>query len=172
MRKNDDFEKFINSKHDKGPKMKESRFMLTVNSQQVIRSKDDQFIKRFRYVVQIFLENITRFVDTHEGFPMDDERTCRIEAVRIETGPNNQKLHFHANIEFTHYSRIRLNLHKIREYFKVNLTGVKCHVYLKVIPSSYLSSRESVNMYILKHDGEDDDLFGFDIDEINDKISF
>jgi hypothetical protein len=131
---------------------KQSNFFLTINSQQAVSKtslQSSKFVQRFQDVMLMFCEHIEKFITTHAGFPTDDKREIEIVPA-IEVGKKQHRIHAHMTIEITHFSRIKLNLPKIRSYFKHNLVGVNPHVYLKHYYKSRISDEDRIKSYVLK----------------------
>lgn len=134
-------------------KQKQSNFFVSINTLQVATP---DFLDLFEVVLETFFENINKFITTFKGYPVDDEREVIILPV-IEVGKKYHRLHCHCTIEMTHYSKIKLNLSKIRKYFKMNLDlngniNLDVHHYYK----SKLTDEEKIKSYITKTYNDDD----------------
>lgn len=139
----------------KKDKINLSNFFITVNSQQHMKRRDDNdpFVKKFKYVVIKFCENISKFVKIHEGFEWDDSLYQPNVLPNFEVGPKQRRLHVHILAEFQHRTKMTMDLDAMREFFKVNLTGVSCHVQSRFYPIpklSHMTPDDNLLRYVFK----------------------
>jgi len=128
-------------------KQKYSNYFVSINPLQV---DTPEFRELFTFVLEVFFENIDKFITTFKGHPTDDTRDIQILPY-MEVGEKYHRLHCHATIEISHRSKIKLNLAKIRKYFKTNL-NLKGNINLNVqhYYKSRMTEEDKIKSYILK----------------------
>lgn len=135
---------------------KQSNFFITINTNQRLSRKserDRQLAQRFQKVCEVFLDNIEKFIKTHEGYPTDDKRTIEI-VPHIEVSDDRNLLHIHFTCEIIHSSKIHMDLSKIRTFFRHNTgTGKNCNVFIKWYPGSKITNEQRIKNYVLKGSG-------------------
>jgi len=133
-------------------KRKQSNFYITLNTQQ---TPTRDLKKLFKFVTETFFENIDKFIITNKGYPTDDERTISI-LPRIEVGGKYHRLHFHATVEVEHYSSIKLDLTKIRQFFRNSLDfDGEIHLFVDTYYKSRMTDEDRIKSYILKTFGNE-----------------
>ena len=109
-------------------KLKQSTFLLTINSNQVVSSIKDPFVKTFKQQIHTILNNIPDYIAVNRGFVPDPEMIINIRA-EFEIGEKQQRLHTHCVIDIKHNSNIRIDTSKITEQtgYYCNSTYIRGH---------------------------------------------
>jgi hypothetical protein len=117
---------------DHQDKLKQSTFLLTINSNQVVTSMKDPFVRTFKQQIHTILSNIPEYIAVNSGFIPDPEMIINIRPV-FEIGEKQKRLHVHVVIDIKHNSNIKIDTGKITEQsgYYCNSTYIRGHVDLQ-----------------------------------------
>lgn len=93
-------------------KEKESTFLLTINSNQIVPSLNHPLALQFKEDVTNMVSNLPEFISVREGFLADLSMDITVKPA-FEIGSHQHRLHSHIVINIKHNSNIQLNVKKI-----------------------------------------------------------
>lgn len=105
----------------KGPddivrKLEESYFFLTINSNKVVQSMDDPYVKEFKNEMKTLLTKLFDYIKVNYDRTPDDSMIIVVEH-HFEIGAKQHRLHMHSGILVRHDSNIHIDYDKIRDRF-------------------------------------------------------
>lgn len=125
-------------------KQKESNFLLTVNPN---KSKEKLGVNNLKQAVEWFGHQLNMFLDIVEPGGSLDGSSNSIQA-GLEISPTFHALHTHILIRVKHYTKIQLNLARVRWFFKQALhINTDVYVNVKIVPSGVFNATK----YIFKN---------------------
>ena len=113
----------------KNEKIKNSTFLLTINTNQSYKENDkhlDNDIEIFDDCVNNILNNIDKYIKT-DGFDVERVKDANID-YSVEIGTERRFIHCHILLNFSHTTRIQLDVNLIKQKI-INELGLK-NVYI------------------------------------------
>jgi len=114
----------------KNEKIKNSTFLLTINTNQSYKQNDkhlDNDIEIFDELINNILNNIDTYIKT-DSFDYEKVKTADIDYA-IETGNERGYLHCHILLNFSHTTKIQLDVNLIKQKI-INELGLK-NIYIQ-----------------------------------------
>lgn len=127
-----------------------STWFCLLNPNKAVYSKRDKFIKKFKYVFEVFTQNVPLFVIPYDGNHIVEPDKYHYNVARgYEVGELDHKLHVHFDLTIKHDSKIKLDYDLITKWFTKNLGLKGDHiVYFHATP--YNDAKNRIYRYISK----------------------
>jgi hypothetical protein len=114
-----------------------SKFFVTINSNQT-HPKYITLLKTSYNKFYDNLESFIKFLNQNEG--IDKIHSMNLEAC-VECGKINKRFHIHSFITIQHYTKLRLDQEKIRNFFCEELNLPSIHINIKYVPDNTIGIR-------------------------------